>query len=121
MKNRTRLRTGMIGTVIAAICCFTPFLVVVFGIVGLSAWLSWIDYTLFPALFAFLGMVAHALYLRAGRVGPRPEGCIVAVVVTLSALLFWLEFRFALRLSIAAGVAVAVYACYLRRGKTVGA
>lgn len=39
---------------------------------------------------------------------------IVAAVVALSALLFWLEFRYALRIAIAAAVAVAAYAYYLR-------
>ena len=31
-------RIGIIGTVIAALCCFTPVLVILFGVVGLS-WL----------------------------------------------------------------------------------
>ena len=99
--NKKQMKTGIIGTVVAALCCFTPVLVILFGAVGLSAWLGWIDYVLFPALFASLGLVAHALYLRAGKVGLRPTGFILAAVVILTALLFWLEFRFALRISIA--------------------
>ena len=114
--NKKQMKTGIIGTVVAALCCFTPVLVVLFGAIGLSAWLGWIDYVLFPALFASLGLVAHALYLRAGKAGPRPKGFILAGVVALSALLFWLEFRFALRISIAAAAAVAAYAYYLRSG-----
>jgi ABC-type Fe3+ transport system permease subunit len=39
---------------------------------------------------------------------------IVVAVAAFSALLFWLEFRYALRISIAAAVAVAGYAYYLR-------
>src|SRR3546814_17573703 len=35
--------TGGAGSVIVAICCFTPALVVLLGAVGLSAWLGWID------------------------------------------------------------------------------
>ena len=88
MKNRGKLRTGIIGTVLAAICCFTPFLVVLLGAVGLSAWLGWLDYALFPAMFASMGLIAHALYIRAGKIGPRPDAIIVVAVVTLSALLF---------------------------------
>ena len=114
MNDRKQLRSGFIGTGIAAICCFTPFLVIVFGFAGVSAWLGWIDYALFPALFASMGVVAHALYLRAGKVGPRPKGYILAAVVALSALLFWLEFRFALRITIATAATVAAYAYYLR-------
>jgi hypothetical protein len=113
MKNRGNLRTGIIGTVLAAICCFTPLLVVLLGAVGLSAWLGWLDYALFPAMFASMGLIAHALYIRAGKIGPRPDAIIVAAVVALSALLFWLEFGFALRISFAAA-AVAAYAYYLR-------
>jgi mercuric ion transport protein len=64
MKDRTILRTGIAGSVIAAICCFTPVLVVVLGAVGLSAWLGWFDYVLFPVLAVFLGMTAYGLYLR---------------------------------------------------------
>jgi chromate transport protein ChrA len=114
MKEKTRLRTGVVGTAIAAICCFTPALVVLLGVVGLSAWLSWVDYLLFPALFASLGLIAHALYLRAGKVGRRPDGIILVAVAALTALIFWLEFRFALRISIAAAAAVAAYAYFLR-------
>lgn len=109
------LKTGVIGSAIAAICCFTPILVILAAGVGLSAFVGWLDYALFPALFAFLGVTAYALYLRAGRVGPPPRGVIVAAVVILSALVISLEFRFALPLSLAVVAAVAGYGFYLRR------
>lgn len=35
--DRKLLGIGIVGTVIAALCCFTPVLVVLLGIVGLSA------------------------------------------------------------------------------------
>lgn len=114
MNDRKLLRTGSCSTAIAAVCCFTPALVVLFGFAGLSAVVGWLDYGLFPMLFASMGVVAYALYLRFGRKGPSPTTAIVLAVVALSALLFWLEFRYALRLSIAAAVAVAAYAYYLR-------
>ncbi len=113
-KDKKMLRTGSIGVAIAAICCFTPALVVLVGFVGLSAIVGWLDYGLFPILFASMGLVAYALYLRSGRKGPSPTAVIVVVVVGLSALLFWLDFNYALRISIAAAVAVAAYAYYLR-------
>ncbi len=109
-KDKKLLRVGSIGTAIAAICCFTPALVVLVSFAGLSAIVGWLDYGLFPILFASMGLVAYALYLRSGRKGPSPTVVIVATVVALSALLFWLEFRYTLRLSIAAAVAVAAYA-----------
>jgi len=62
MNDRKLLRTGIIGTVIAAICCFTPVLVILLGAVGLSAWLGWLDYVLFPALSIFLGLTGYAVY-----------------------------------------------------------
>ncbi len=112
--DQNLLRLGSIGTAIAAICCFTPALVVLVGFAGLSAVVAWLDYGLFPMLFASLGLVAYALYLRSGRKGPSPTVVIVAAAAALSALLFWLEFRYALRISIAAALAVAAYAFYLR-------
>jgi len=115
MNDTTLLRRGLTGSVIAAICCFTPLLVVVVAGVGLSAITGWLDYALFPMLFASLGVVAHALWLQAGQPGRCPKNLIVAAAVALSALLFWLEFRYALRISVAATLAVAGYALWLRR------
>ncbi len=62
MKDRTILRIGIVGSVIAAVCCFTAVLVVLLGAVGLSAWLGWLDYVLVPALAIFLAMTAYGLY-----------------------------------------------------------
>ena len=117
-KDRKLLRTGSLGTAIAAICCFTPALVVLVGFAGLSAIVGWLDYGLFPMLFASMGLVAYALYLRSGGIGPSPKAIIVILVFALSALLFWLEFNYALRISIAAALAVAAYAYYLRAAAT---
>ncbi len=115
MNDRTMLRGGLAGALFAAICCFTPLLVVAAAGVGLSAIVGWLDYALFPMLFASLGVVAYALWLQAGRPGPRPKTAIVVLVAALSALLIWLEFRFALRITVAAVLAVAGYALWLRR------
>lgn len=61
--NRTfLLKFGMIGTVIAALCCFTPILVVLFAAVGLSWAVGYLDYVLFPALFIFLGITVYAVW-----------------------------------------------------------
>ncbi len=65
MNNRKLLGIGIAGTVIAAICCFTPVLVILLGLVGLSAWLGWLDYVLFPALAVFIGITVYALVRRA--------------------------------------------------------
>jgi mercuric ion transport protein len=60
MKNKNLLRTGIAGSAIAAICCFTPALVILLGVVGFSAWLAWLDFVLLPALALFLGVTIFA-------------------------------------------------------------
>ena len=62
--NKKLLTTGVTGTVVAALCCFTPVLVILFGAIGLSAWLGWIDYVLFPALGIFVLLTIYAVYQR---------------------------------------------------------
>ena len=64
MNDRKLLRTGIIGSVIAAVCCFTPVLVLLFAVAGLSAWMGWwLDYfVLYPALAIFLGLTGYAVY-----------------------------------------------------------
>ena len=61
------LATGIAGSVIAAICCVTPVLVVLVAAVGLSAIVGYLDYVLFPALAFFLGLTGYALYRRSKR------------------------------------------------------
>jgi mercuric ion transport protein len=64
MDNRTLLKTGIVGTVIAAVCCATPILVILLGALGLSAWAGWLDYVLMPALVIFVGVMIYALRRR---------------------------------------------------------
>ena len=73
MNDRRLLRIGIVGTVIAALCCFTPILVVLLGVVGLSAALGWLDYVLFPALAFFIGLTAFAVYRRHQRQAPAAD------------------------------------------------
>jgi len=75
MKNRTVLKTGIIGTGIMALCCFTPILVVGLGVVGLSAWLGWLDYVLLPALAIFMGVTAYGVYGLYARRGRAVKAC----------------------------------------------
>ena len=64
MKNATLLKTGIIGTVRAVLCCFTPILVILFGAVGLSALVGYLDLVLFPALAIFVGITLFALWKK---------------------------------------------------------
>ena len=52
----TLLRGGITGIVVAAVCCFTPVLVVLLGAIGLSAWLGWLNFVLFLTLVFFLAL-----------------------------------------------------------------
>jgi len=59
--RRSRLlATGIIGTIIAALCCFTPILLILFGVVGLAAWTGYLDYVLMPALVFFIALTVYA-------------------------------------------------------------
>lgn len=64
MNDRKALRFGVIGTVVVALCCFTPVLVILFGVVGLSAVVGYLDFVLFPALAFFVGLTLYALWRR---------------------------------------------------------
>ena len=72
MTHKKLLCTGAAGSVITAICCFTPVLAVLFGVVGLSAWLGWIDYVLFPALAVFIALTVYALYVGTRKPAADP-------------------------------------------------
>jgi mercuric ion transport protein len=69
MSDRTLITTGVVGGLIAAICCATPLLAVVFGAVGLTAWLAKADYVLIPALVVCLALIGFGLYRRRLRQG----------------------------------------------------
>ena len=62
--DRRLLATGIVGTVIAALCCFTPVLALLFGLVGMSAVLGWADVVLLPALGFFIGLTIYAVWRR---------------------------------------------------------
>ena len=59
------LLTGVIGAVVAALCCFTPVVVVLLGVVGLSAFTGVLDDVLIPALVFFVLLTIYALVRRA--------------------------------------------------------
>ncbi len=64
MTEKTLLGVGIVGTLVAALCCFTPILVILLGAIGLSAMLGWLDYVLLPALAVFIGITVYALWKR---------------------------------------------------------
>ncbi len=64
MRKSTLLKTGIIGAAIAALCCFTPVLVILFGAVGLAAWVGHLDSVLMPALVFFLALTIYAFFKK---------------------------------------------------------
>jgi len=67
MTNNQLVGTGVAGTVIAALCCFTPLLVIALGGLGF-AWLTpYLDWFLLPFLALCLLLFAYGvrgLWLR---------------------------------------------------------
>ena len=70
MQEGKLFKTGLWGTIVTAICCFTPLLPWVLGLVGLALLIPYLDYVLFPLLFLFLG-IAFLGWHRARRTGER--------------------------------------------------
>lgn len=61
MKNSTLLGIGIGGTVLAALCCFTPILLILLGVLGWGALTGYLDFVLLPALLVFMGITVYAL------------------------------------------------------------
>jgi len=64
MNPNRLLKIGLAGSVVTALCCFTPMLVIFLGTLGFSAVLGWLDYMLLPALAVFLSITGYALWKR---------------------------------------------------------
>ena len=62
VEDRTLVRTGLIGAVVAAICCATPLLVLALGALGVGGAALWLDWLLIPALFGFVALAGLGLY-----------------------------------------------------------
>jgi mercuric ion transport protein len=61
MKDRALITTGAVGAMLAVICCAAPFLAVVLGAFGLTAWFAKAAYVVIPVLLVCLGLVAYRL------------------------------------------------------------
>ncbi len=61
---KTLIRVGVVGTVLVALCCFTPILLILLGVVGLSALTGYLDYVLLPALAVFIGLTIYAVWRK---------------------------------------------------------
>jgi len=63
LSNKKKFGRALAGTVLVALCCFTPLLVVTLGAVGLSVIVSYLDFILFPAL-ALLLLLTHLSFSK---------------------------------------------------------
>ena len=63
----------VIGEAVAAICCCTPVLVVLFGALGLFHQAGVLDDVLLPALLAFAGLIIYALIRKSRAAAERAE------------------------------------------------
>jgi len=63
-KGNRLITTGLIGSIIAVICCFTPALVAVLSAVGLAAVIGYLDYVLLPAIALFLGLIIYGWWTK---------------------------------------------------------
>jgi mercuric ion transport protein len=64
MTDKGMLATGVVGFIIAALCCFTPVLVILFGVIGLSAIVGYVDIILLPALVFFAALTVYAVWRK---------------------------------------------------------
>lgn len=58
------VKVSVVGTLIVALCCFTPVLVILLAVLGLSALAGYLDYVLLPTLAMFIGLTVYAVLRR---------------------------------------------------------
>jgi mercuric ion transport protein len=61
--SKKKLYAAIGGTLLVALCCFTPILVIALGAFGLSTVTPYLDYVLLPALLVMI-MVVIISYLK---------------------------------------------------------
>lgn len=64
MNYQTLLKAGIIGSVLAPLCCATPILLILLTALGLSAWAVRLDQVLIPVFVLSVGITIYALYRR---------------------------------------------------------
>ena len=66
MTARSQFYTSIAGTILVALCCFTPILVLTLAALGLAAFTPYLDLVLFPALAALI-VLTWVSYRRFAR------------------------------------------------------
>ena len=57
-------RVGIIGTIVTAVCCFTPVLPFILSAIGISRFVSYLDMVLMPLLAIFAGIAIFGFLKR---------------------------------------------------------
>jgi len=65
MDNKKLFKIGIVGTIITALCCFTPLLVVIFSTLGISSLIGLTDFVLLPALALFIILTVYSFRKKA--------------------------------------------------------
>ena len=66
--SKKGLYAAIAGTVLVALCCFTPLVVILMAAIGLTALTPYLDYILLPAL-GIMAIVTVLSYLRYRKTG----------------------------------------------------
>ena len=64
---------GGVGAGIAALCCFTPILVLFFGLLGAGSLVVYLDSVLWPLLLVFVLLAVYGLWRRKPTKQPSAE------------------------------------------------
>ena len=64
-KGNRLITTGIVGSLLAVICCLTPALVVLLSALGLAALIGYLDYVLLPALAICVGLIVYGWWMNA--------------------------------------------------------
>lgn len=62
MSGARWFKVGLAGSIVTAVCCFTPLLAVSLGALGLAGWIAGLDVILLPALALSLAALAYGWY-----------------------------------------------------------
>ncbi len=71
--SKKGIYAAIAGSILVALCCFTPILVITLGAVGLGAFTPYLDYVLLPALLMLivLAFVSYGRWKRTFKSGAK--------------------------------------------------
>lgn len=64
MPSSQIFRVGIIGTIVTAVCCFTPVLPFILSAIGISRFVGYLDMVLMPLLAIFAGIAIFGFLKR---------------------------------------------------------